>query len=106
MPVSTALQPAQQKSGLAPTYPCDPLQSENRVYSASKVNASYCPEPLMDRTIPLTPQPYATLSLPLRRTRFLLPPRFSAHLCQFGASALSVLFVIAYSPFPRICFSA
>jgi hypothetical protein len=30
-----------QKSGLAPTHPCDPLQSENRVYSASKVKARY-----------------------------------------------------------------
>jgi len=41
MPVSTALQPAQQKSGLAPTYPCDLLQSENTVYSALKSNARY-----------------------------------------------------------------
>jgi hypothetical protein len=41
MPVSTALQPAQQKSGLAPTHPCDLLQSENTVYSALKSNARY-----------------------------------------------------------------
>ena len=63
MPVSTALQPAQQKSGLAPTYPCDPLQSENRVYSASKVKARYGPEPLLEPTIPLAAQLLANLLL-------------------------------------------
>src|SRR5256885_486724 len=31
----------QQKSGLAPTHPCDPLQSEFRVYSATTAKASY-----------------------------------------------------------------
>jgi hypothetical protein len=41
MPVSGALQPAQQKSGLAPTHPCDPLQSETTVYSALTSNARY-----------------------------------------------------------------
>src|ERR1700722_1292068 len=44
MPGSTALQPAQQKSGLAPTHPCDLLQSENTVYSALKSNARYAPK--------------------------------------------------------------
>jgi adenine-specific DNA-methyltransferase len=43
MPVSSALQPAQQKSGLAPTHPCDPLQSEAAVYSPGTAKARYGP---------------------------------------------------------------
>ena len=43
----------QQKSGLAPTYSCDPLQSENRVYSRGTVNARYVPA-MADRS-PSTP---------------------------------------------------
>jgi hypothetical protein len=43
MPVSSALKPAQQKSGLAPTHSCDPLQSEKTVYSALKSKARYAP---------------------------------------------------------------
>jgi hypothetical protein len=44
MPVYSALQPAQQKSGLAPTHSCDPLQSEIAVYSAFKSKARYGPK--------------------------------------------------------------
>src|SRR6266851_6089679 len=40
-PVSSALQPAATKKWLAPTHPCDPLQSESRVYSGTTAKASY-----------------------------------------------------------------
>jgi hypothetical protein len=95
--VSTALQPAQQKSGLAPTYPCDPLQSENRVYSAGKVKARYGPEPPLNPTIPLASQPLANLLLLHAETPIPEAPLFtSAHLhrlfhkCFLGGPASAV----------------
>src|SRR5712671_7215005 len=40
-PVSRPLHPAQQKSGLAPTPSCDPLQSEGQVYAQCKAKARH-----------------------------------------------------------------
>src|SRR5882762_6846857 len=39
MPVKRPLAPAQQKSGLAPTPSCDPIQSETTVYAPGKAKA-------------------------------------------------------------------
>jgi len=46
MPVYPALQPAQQKSGLAPTDPCDLPQCEVTVYSGRKSKARHAEEQL------------------------------------------------------------
>src|SRR6266446_3120860 len=48
-PVSRPLQPAQQKSGLAPTPSCDPLQSETKVYARDKAKARHAPRGPRDR---------------------------------------------------------